>query len=191
MDMLADYLRDRGKDVVTTREPGGSPLGEAIRTILLDTRFEPDGLTELFLLEASRHDHVEQRIRPALERGAVVLSDRFADSSTVYQGLVRGLDERVVLDLNRLAVGGIEPVRTFVFDMDPGEALSRALDRNSAEGDADRLDEEPLEFHRKIRRAFVRLAQENPERIRIIDASGTREDVFDRLLENLDGVFDE
>jgi len=185
LEMLAAYLRKRGRKVLTTREPGGTPLGEAARAILLNPAFQPDGLTELFLLEASRHDHVEHLIRPSLAEGAVVLSDRFDDSSTVYQGKVRGLDREIVLRLNRLATGGLEPDITLLFDMDPEKALSRALERNAKAGGGDRLDEEPLQFHREIRGAFLRLAGENPERIRLIDAAGSEDVVFQRVLQAL------
>ncbi len=182
MERLAQRFRDQGREVVVTREPGGTPIAEAIRNILLDPGLEPDGMTELFLLEAARHDHVEGLIRPALERGAVVLADRFADSSTVYQGFVRGLGAAVVRQLNIMATGGLEPDLTLVFDLDPDEAIGRAHGRNAAEGSASRLDEEPLAFHREIRQAFLRLAQTVPERIRVVDATGTEDEVFGRVL---------
>jgi len=188
MARLASMLRGRGLEVIETREPGGTPLGEAARNILLDPAFSPDGLTELFLLEASRHDHVEKLIRPALEGGAVVLADRFADSSTVYQGMVRGLDAEMVRRLNAWATGGLEPRLTLVFDLDPAEGLARALGRNAGAGNSDRLDEEPAEFHRMIRDAFLRLASIAPGRIRIIDASGSEDVVFGRVMAALDGV---
>ena len=107
--MLAGHLRERGLTVVVTREPGGTPVAEAVRAVLLDPSLEPDGLTELFLLEAARRDHVERVIRPAVERGKVVLSDRYADSSTVYQGMVRGVGVERTVELNRVATGGLAP----------------------------------------------------------------------------------
>ncbi|MCU0304721.1 MAG: dTMP kinase, partial [Thermoanaerobaculales bacterium] len=116
---LAAHLEGLGRAVVVTREPGGTPVAEAARAVLLDPALAPDGLTELFLLEAARRDHVERVIRPALEGGGVVLSDRFADSSTVYQGIVRGLGEELVIRLNRLATGDLEPDLTLVLDLDP------------------------------------------------------------------------
>ena len=182
MERLAQWFRDQGLEVVVTREPGGTPIAEAIRSILLDPALEPDGMTELFLLEAARHDHVEGLIRPALERGAVVLADRFADSSTVYQGFVRGLGAAVVRQLNIMATGGLEPDLTLIFDLDPDEALGRAHGRNAQEGSANRLDEEPLEFHRSIRQAFLRLAEAVPKRIRVVDATGSEDVVFGRVL---------
>jgi dTMP kinase len=165
-----------------TREPGGTELGEAVRGVLLDPELEPDGLSEIFLLEAARHDHVERVLRPAIEDGAVVLCDRYSDSSLVYQGLVRGLGWEEVAELNRLATGGLEPDLTLVFDMDPEAALTRAQRRNSA-GSAreSRLDDEPVEFHRRVREGFLELAEREPDRVQVIDAEGAPEKVFARI----------
>ena len=183
IERLAERLRERGHEVVVTREPGGTPLSEAVRAVLLDPEQEPDGLTEIFLLEAARHDHVVRVIRPALERGAVVLCDRFADSSWVYQGVVRSVGEQVVDELNDLATGGLEPDLTVIFDLDPGTGLERARDRNSTAGiQESRLDEEPLDCHHEVREAYRRLAGLHPARIRVIDASGAPDEVFSRLL---------
>lgn len=179
---LAEWFGERGREVVVTREPGGTPVGEAIRAILLDTAHRPDGLTELFLLEAARHDHVDNLIRPAVARGAVVLADRFADSSTVYQGLVRGIGSAVVRQLNILATGGLEPDLTLIFDLDPAESLGRAHGRNAAEGSSSRLDDEPPDFHRDVRDAFLRLAATDRRRMRVVDATGSSDEVFARVL---------
>jgi dTMP kinase len=173
---------------VVTREPGGTPLAEAVRALLLDPGLAPDGVSEIFLLEAARRDHVERVIRPALGAGAVVLCDRFADSSLVYQGLVRGLGWDKVAELNRLATGGLEPDLTLVFDMDPAAALARARSRNADCTNAEsRLDDEPEEFHRKVREGFLELAHREPDRVRVVDASGRAEKVFARLLPLLPG----
>jgi len=183
IERLAGRLRERGREVVVTREPGGTPLAEGVRALLLDPAHELDGLTEIFLLEAARHDHVERVIRPALIRGAVVLCDRFADSSWVYQGVVRGLGEEAVERLNRLATGGLEPDLTLVLDMEPQAALGRALDRNSATSSREsRLDDEPPEFHEGVRRGFHRLAERFPARVRLVDASACEDEVFRRVL---------
>jgi len=181
MERLARWFGAMGREVVVTREPGGTPIAESIRQILLDPALKPNGMTELFLLEAARHDHVENLIRPALERGAVVLADRFFDSSTVYQGLVRGVGKAVVLQLNAMATGGLDPDLTLVFDLDPDEAIGRAHGRNAINGSASRLDDEPPAFHREIRRAFLKLAQSETGRIRVIDASGAEDEVFERV----------
>lgn len=188
MRRLAEWLRERGREVVTTREPGGTPVAEAVRTILLDPVHEPDGFTELFLLEAARRDHVVKLIRPALARGAVVLSDRFADSSTVYQGMVRHLGAAVVRQLNVLATSGLEPDATLIFDMDPESALARARGRNVATGDTNRIDDEPLAFHQEIRAAFLRLAESLPGRCRVVDADGAEDVVFERVQAAVEGL---
>ena len=183
---LAAWLESRGREVVVTREPGGTALAEGVRALLLDPAHDLDGLTEIFLLEAARHDHVERVIRPALLRGAVVLCDRFADSSWVYQGVVRGLGEETVEQLNRLATGGLEPDLTLVLDMEPVAALGRALDRNSAAASREsRLDEEPPEFHERVWSGFHRLAERFPNRVRLVDAGAGPDEVFRRVLAEL------
>jgi dTMP kinase len=185
---LAERLRAAGREVVVTREPGGSPLAEAIRALLLDPEQQPDGLVELLLLEAARHDHVERVVAPALARGAVVISDRFADSSTVYQGMVRGLGVEQVERLNALATGGLEPERTVVLDLEPEAGVGRALRRNADDGGASRLDDEPLDFHRGVREGFLELARRHPERIRLVAAAGTADDVFTRVVATLEDL---
>jgi len=181
--MLVDeWLRILGHKTVVTREPGGTSLAEAVRALLLDPELEPDGYSEIFLLEAARRDHVEQVIRPAIEDGMVVLCDRFTDSSLVYQGLVRGLGWEDVAGLNRLATGGLDPDLTLVFDMDPETALARAHTRNS-EGSSreSRLDDEPAEFHHRVRNGFLELAEREPNRVQVIEADGSPEEVFARV----------
>jgi len=180
--LLDDWLRALGHHTVHSREPGGTPLAEAVRALLLDPELEPDGLSEIFLLEAARHDHVERVVRPAMAAGAVVLCDRFTDSSLVYQGLVRGLGWDEVAELNRLATGGLAPDLTIVLDMDPAVALARAHTRN-CEGSAreSRLDDEPAEFHRRIREGFLELAEREPDRVRVIAADGPPDKVFARV----------
>jgi dTMP kinase len=158
-------------------------VAEAARAVLLDPALEPLGLSELFLLEAARHDHVERVIRPALARGEVVLSDRYTDSSTVYQGMVRGLGVERVEELNRLATGGLDPDLTLVLDLDPEAGVIRARSRNAmGDGSESRLDDEPAEFHRRVREGFLRLADLHPDRVRVIDAAGSPDAVFPRLL---------
>jgi dTMP kinase len=186
IERLRDRLAASGREVVVTREPGGTPLAEAVRRILLDPDQRPDGLVELFLLEAARRDHVERVIRPALARGAVVLCDRYADSSTVYQGMVRGVGVDTVLSLNRLATGGLEPDLTVVLDVELNEAMGRVEDRNSRRPAAtSRIDDEPASFHRRVREGYLELARRFPERVRVVDATADRESVFKRVLEVL------
>jgi len=166
-----------------TREPGGTPVAEAARAVLLDPGLEPDGLSELFLLEAARHDLVEAVIRPALECGEVLLCDRYADSSIVYQGMVRGVGEALTAELNRIATGGLQPDLTIVLDLDHESGVERARSRN-AEGDGSesRLDDEPAAFHRRVREGFLSLAEREPARIRVVSADGGPEEVFERIL---------
>jgi dTMP kinase len=180
--LLQDWLRVLGREIVVTREPGGTELAEAVRALLLDPRLEPDGLSEIFLLEAARRDHVERVVRPALGEGKVVLCDRFTDSSLVYQGFVRGLGWDEVAGLNRLATGGLSPDLTLVFDMEPEEAIARARSRNSdTPAGESRLDDEPAEFHRRVREGFRELAEREPDRVQVIDAAGSPEEVFARV----------
>jgi dTMP kinase len=184
--LLADHLRARGRNVVVTREPGGTPVAEAARAVLLDPDLEPDGLSELFLLEAARHDHVERVVRPALANGDVVLCDRYADSSVVYQGMVRGVGVKRTKELNRIATGSLDPDITLVLDLDHESGVERARSRN-AEGDGkeSRLDDEPTAFHRKVREGFLLLAEREPKRIRVVSAEGEPNEVFGRVLVEL------
>ncbi len=166
-------------EVIRTREPGGTELAEAARAIVLDPNLDPDPLTELFLLEAARRDHVRTVIQPALERGAVVLCDRFADSSTVYQGLVGGVPTERVEELNELATAGVLPDLTAVLDLDPVVALARIEKRDGFSGS--RQDAQPLDFHRKVVEGFRDLARRHPDRICLVDGSGSVEEVFARV----------
>ncbi len=168
LELLAARMRAAGVDVVTTREPGGTPVGDRIRALLLDPIHTGMAhMAELLLYEASRAELVAEVIRPALDRGAVVLCDRFADSSTAYQAYGRGLPRAEVLELNRLATGGLVPDRTIVLDVDPRVGLARA----AGVAAADRLESEELAFHERVREGFLSLAQQEPQRFDVIDAS--------------------
>ncbi|MCS7315068.1 MAG: dTMP kinase [Bryobacterales bacterium] len=167
--LLADWLRDRGFDVVVAVEPGGTPVGEQIRAILLDKRnseLAPEA--ELLLYFASRAQNVARVIRPALARGAIVLSDRYTDSTIAYQAYGRGLGEPVVRELHRLACGDLWPDLTLLLDLDPDIGLQRALQR----GVLNRMDEQARDFRRRVREAYRQLADREPERFRVIDAAG-------------------
>ena len=180
---LAEHFEARGKTVIVTREPGGTPVAEAARAVLLDPALDPMGLSELFLLEAARHDHVEKVIRPALDRSEVVLCDRYADSSTVYQGMVREIGIDQVEELNDLATGGLDPDITIILDLDPEAGVARARSRNATgDGSESRLDDEPVEFHQRVREGFLRLSVLYPHRVRVVDAIGDPDAVFARLL---------
>jgi len=166
---VAARLREAGHDVLETREPGAGDFGRRIREILLHGEEMPPA-SELFLFLADRANHVETIIRPALAAGRWVLCDRHADSTYVYQAIVRGLDRDFVRRANAFATGGLVPCRTVLFDLDPEIGLGRLTSR-------DRLDAQPLEFHRAVRNGFLELASEQSERIRVIDASLSADEV--------------
>jgi len=187
-ERLAAWLRERRKSVVLTKEPGGTPLSDRIRAILLDPREAGmDGLTELFLYAASRRQHVVDVIRPALDRGAVVLCDRFTDATLAYQGFGRALDLDRLRDLNDWATGGLKPDLTIVFDLAEAAGLERARARNASKDleRESRLEGEDMSFHRRVREGYLTLATAEPDRFAVLDASGTIDDVFARLIEAL------
>jgi dTMP kinase len=167
---LAHRLKTVGVDVELTREPGGSPGAEIIRHVLLSGAAEPLGAeAEAMLFAAARDDHLRSKIRPALERGSWVISDRFADSTRVYQGALGKVDERIINALERVTVGDLMPDLTFILDLPAKVGLKRAGKRRQG-GPADRFEREGLQFHQKLREAFRALAQREPQRCVIIDA---------------------
>ena len=182
--LLAAHLREAGQEVVLTREPGGSPGAEEIRNLLLTG--DPDrwtAETEILLFTAARRDHLEKTIRPALARGETVISDRFADSTRIYQGATRG-DLRATVDQLHTLMIGHEPDLTFIIDMDPGEALSRGLARGSGE---DRFEEFGLPFQETLRHGFLKLAQEEPERCVVIDGNRDAEAIATEIAARVAG----
>lgn len=153
-------------EVLTTREPGGSDLGERLRSLVLDPRLAPvDPRTEALIFAASRSSHVETVIRPALDRGSVVITDRFLDSSVAYQGAGRGLGTAVIQDLNAWAVHGVMPDLTVLLDV----SAATGRQRRSARAE-DRMEQEPQDFHHCVRQAFLRLAQDSPQRYLVLAA---------------------
>lgn len=174
---LAAALRERGLQVVETREPGGSPGAEAIRRLVLEEQDWPLE-AEALLFAAARADHVESTIRPALDRGAWVLSDRFIDSSLAYQGGAGGLGIERVRELHDFACRGFAPDRTLILALEEGQQRARTRDGNAS----DRIGGRPDDFHHKVNLAFRLIAAEEPERVRLIDASGSETQVTDRLL---------
>lgn len=171
--------------MIVTREPGGTPIGEKIRDLL---QFAPESAvmtpeTELLLFAASRAQLVREVIAPALEKGAIVLSDRFADSTTVYQGAARNLNEEIVQILNGFAVADFRPALTFVLDVDMATARARLLRRVRPAGAPDRMEQEPAEFYERVCLAYRELAQRDPARIRLIDGTRSREDVEQEIWE--------
>lgn len=164
---LADALRRDGHDVVLTREPGGTELGRALRRMLLDEASPgPTAETELLLYLADRAEHVRRVIRPVLERGGIVVADRFSDSTIAYQHHGRGLPLATVRELDAFARGGVAPILTFLLDLPPEEGLARAR----AVAPADRLERETLDFHRRVHAGFHAIARQAPTRVVVLDA---------------------
>lgn len=168
---LADNLREMGHEVVVTREPGGSPGAEALRHVILSGAAEPLGpAMEAILFAAARSDHIEEVIRPAVARGAIVLCDRFVDSSRVYQGVTGGLEPAFMRALEAVTVSGMMPDLTVILDIDPEEGMKRAAKRRGDEA-ADRYEKEALDIHRRRREAFLDIARAEPGRCVVIDSA--------------------
>ena len=183
--LLEGHLRALGRSCVVTREPGGTQLGRHIRRVLLEVGNQPIGSpTELFLYLADRAQHVQEIIMPALAQGKVVLCDRHTDSTVAYQGYGRGIDLELLRRLNKMASRNLKPDLTFLLDCPVRVGLNRTAERNSrASGinSEDRFEKEKLEFHENVRQGFLALARAEPERISIVDASGTIEEVFEAI----------
>jgi dTMP kinase len=176
--LVAD-LRARGIDVIQTREPGGSPGAEAIRTLVVSGDADRwSARTEALLMFASRSDHLEKTIRPALDAGVWVVCDRFADSSRAYQGAGGGAAPEFIEALERAVVGEDQPVLTLILDLPVAVGLERALARGQADT---RFESQGLAFHQRLRDGFGEIARHYPERCRVIDATGSPDDVYDRV----------
>lgn len=174
--LLADALSARGHTVVRTREPGGTPAAEAIRAIVLNPEHAGlDPRAEALLFAAARGEHVARVVRPALERGDVVICDRYLDSSVAYQGFARGLGPRRVRDLSLWATGDLLPDLTVVLDIDPVEGLARFDER-------DRLEAEPLGYHQQVRAAYLALAEQEPERYLVVPARDSVDSIAAAIL---------
>ncbi|HEY8345697.1 MAG TPA: dTMP kinase [Symbiobacteriaceae bacterium] len=184
LKLLLEYLESRGIDFVFTREPGGTPLAERIRELLLDPAHAGMSVVaEALLFAAGRTDHVNRVIRPALEAGKVVICDRFVDSSLVYQGYAGGLPLEFLIQINEMATGALKPHRTIVLDIDP----VLALQRKNGEA-ADRIEQKDLWFHQQVREGYRELARMEPRRIKLVDASGPVEEVQRRIRSLVDEV---
>lgn len=183
---LAHAFERAGREVVVSREPGGTNIANRIRSMILDSKMKGlVPLAELFLYEASRAQHVEELLRPALERGAIVICDRFADSSLVYQGVGRKLKPALVNSLNRVATGGLTPDLTFILDLNPQIGLARV----GARGVLDRMEKEAFSFHKAVRRGFLALAKAEPGRCKLVDASRSRDEIHDEILSYVEKHF--
>lgn len=170
--ILADALRKHGRHVTLTHEPGGTRAGEAIRAIFLDPAVSLEVAAELLLVLADRAQHVREKLRPALARGEIVVSDRYSDSTTAYQGYGRGWDLRLLGDLNRIASDAVIPDLTIVLDLPAETGLARTIARARGTGrGSDRFEGESAEFHRKVRDGFLAIARAEPARVVVIDAA--------------------
>ena len=179
INALADHLREHGYEVIVTREPGGTPIGDEIRNTLLRLgNEEMHPTTEILLFQASRAQHVEELIRPALAEGKIVLCDRFADSTMAYQGYGHQTDLETLAQIIRFATGGLQPDLTVLLDVDIEIGLSR---RSSDSGKWDRLDAMAEAFHRRVRAGYLEMAAAQPERWAIVDASQPLDDVCDAV----------
>ena len=182
LELLARVLRQRGLDVLITREPGGTEIGEGVRDLLLsDASVGIVPKTELFLIVGARAEHVASVIRPALDRGRVVLSDRYVDSTVAFQGYGRQLDLEMVARLNAFATGGLLPDLTLVFDLDPALARAR-LHKRPVGGLLGAFDDERSEFHARVREGYLTLARIEPSRVHVVDASGPVDDTHAKVM---------
>jgi dTMP kinase len=185
--LLADHLRDAGRSVVLTREPGGTPIAEAIRAILLDPAHDAlSPTTELLLYAAARAQHVHQVIEPAVAAGSVVLCDRFADSTEAYQGGGRALSHKAIDILRDIATGGTVPDCTILLDLPAAEGLARTRNR----GTLDRIEGEPIAFHERVRDSFLAIAAREPERVIVIDAAAPVETITEEVRIHIDNLLD-
>ena len=184
MGRLAQELRRTHDDVVTTREPGGTPLGQMLRRVLVETHEHAiDRFTELLLYAADRRQHVAEIIAPALARNALVLCDRFTDSTLAYQGFGRVLDLDTLRRLNDLATQSVRPHLTILFDVSEEVGLQRATSRNLFAGSNEgRFEAEDVRFHRRVREGYLALALSEPRRFMTVDGNGSVDEVFERLI---------
>lgn len=189
VQLAADYLRQRGYEVVVSREPGGTPLAEKVRALVLDPELPLSNISQTLLYLAARSEHVDKLLRPAVAAGKIVLCDRFSDSTLVYQGLALGKRAEELSELRRLnafAAGGLTPDLTLLLDGTP-ELLARRRERR---GVSDRYERQGLDYQQRLRQGFLTLAQAEPERIKIIDAEGDLQTVTAAVRRALDALLD-
>jgi dTMP kinase len=189
IERLKTYLTQKGIPCRVTREPGGSPIGEKIRKILLNPDHrEMSPLSELLLYEASRAQHVIEVVKPLLKKEMVVLCDRFSDASTAYQGYGRRVDLKWVERLNRLSSHGIKPDLTFLLDCPSSVGLKRALQRNQLlkKEKEERFEREKIQFHHRVRRGYLSIAKKEPDRVKVIDTREGEEKVFKKICKIVD-----
>lgn len=185
INLLKDYIVNKGIEAITVREPGGVPISEKIREIILDNRnTDMDNITEMLLYAASRAQLVSQVLLPALNSGKCVICDRFVDSSYVYQGLARGLGIDIVKTVNEIATQELVPDITFFMDIDPGTAIKRRLEA----GEPDRLEMEDISFHKKVYQGYLKIADMYPDRIKRIDGSLEINKTFSQIKKYTDAL---
>lgn len=185
--MLAGHLRQKGVDIVVTQEPGGTPLGKRLRAAFLETEETVAPISELLLFAADRAQHVELLIKPSLEQGRIVISDRYADATFAYQGAGRGFDEPTVNEVIRLATGGLKPHLSIFFDITVQTAIQRM---NEHKGDGrvqNRMDLETGEFYERVRASYLGIAQREPDRFKILEANGSVEEIHKKVVEMVEG----
>lgn len=180
--LFASELRMRKFDLVTTLEPGGTPLGRRLREAFLETEENVSPLAELLLFAADRSQHVELLIKPSLAENKTVISDRYADSTFVYQGAGRGFDEKLVNQVIELATGGLKPNLTFFFDLPVEESVRRKTSRSNEGERHNRMDKENYDFYVRVREAYLKLAEREKERFRVIDASRSIDEISSEVI---------
>jgi len=181
--LLANFLKSNGCDVLLTREPGGTPVGNRLRSALLDAQEEVDPLTELLVFAADRAQHVRRVLRPAIESGQVVFSDRYADATVAYQGAGRGFAPELIAEIIRLATEGLKPDLTVLFDLSVEDSTARTRRRLNGKQKGDRLDAETDEFHQRVREAYLAIARAEPERVKIVETGQPVEVTHERVKE--------
>jgi dTMP kinase len=185
INLLKDYLDERGYKVVCVREPGSTPIGEKIREIIIDkNNSEMCAMTEAMLYAAARAQLVNEVILPALKEGGVVIADRFVDSSIVYQGYARGMGEKKIKNLNRYCIEELEPDITFFLRLKPEDGLKR----KKAQAELDRIESEHFNFHQRVYDGYVSLAKRNKQRIKMIDALKSTEQIHEEIIEQIQGL---
>lgn len=181
--LLANFLQHEGCEVMLTREPGGTPVGNRLRAALLDAHEEVDPLTELLVFAADRAQHVRRVLRPALESGQIVFSDRYADATRAYQGAGRGFPPELIEEIIQLATEGLKPDLTVLFDLPIEDSTARTRRRGNGTQQGDRLDAENDEFHTRVREAYLQLAESEADRIKIVNTNQPPELTHQRVKE--------
>lgn len=184
--LVERYLADAGQDVVTTLEPGGTPLGRQLRSVFLETKDTISPRAELLLFAADRAQHVEHLINPSLAAGKIVISDRYADATAAYQGAGRGFDADTIAQVIDIATGGLKPDLTLFFDITVETALERMNVRHTSGTEANRMDGETAEFYERVRNAYLAIAAREPERVCIVGSEGSIDEIFEKAIAIVD-----